>query len=121
MKKVVITWSNVITENKASGKLHKVHGENLNGVSVLCVVKNSLHSKKSVEADDDQIKLLIEINPYRTTCNTTKTLDFHHSTIHDHLKKLEFINMLNIYWKEIFQTLSILPKLLSNITKSTHF
>lgn len=49
------------------------------------------------EVDDDEIKALIEANPSYTTREIAETLNIHHSTVHDHLKKLGFVTKLNIW------------------------
>ena len=60
-------------------------------------VNDAPRSGRPVEADDDQIKALIEANPHSTTRDIAETLNLHHSTVHDHLRKLGFISKLDIW------------------------
>ncbi|XP_011883505.1 PREDICTED: histone-lysine N-methyltransferase SETMAR-like [Vollenhovia emeryi] len=60
-------------------------------------VNDAPRSGRPVEVDDDQIKALIEANPHSTTRDIAESLNLHHSTVHDHLRKLGFISKLDIW------------------------
>lgn len=53
-------------------------------------------SGRPTEVDDDKIKALIESNPRYTTREIVETLNIHHSSVHDHLKKLGYVSKLDI-------------------------
>lgn len=54
-------------------------------------------SGRPIEVDDDKIKALIESNQRYTTREIAEILKIHHSTVHDHLKKLGYVNRLDIW------------------------
>ncbi|KAM5283286.1 methionine-R-sulfoxide reductase B2, mitochondrial isoform 1-T1 [Hipposideros larvatus] len=54
-------------------------------------------SGRPTEVDDDKIKASIESNPRYTTQEIADTLNIHHSSIHDHLKKLGYVSKLDIW------------------------
>ncbi|XP_011639265.1 histone-lysine N-methyltransferase SETMAR-like [Pogonomyrmex barbatus] len=60
-------------------------------------LNDALRSGKPIEVDDDKIKTLIESNPRYTTREIAETLNIHHSSVHDYLKKLGYVNKLDIW------------------------
>ena len=52
-------------------------------------------SERPTEVDDDKIKALIEPNPRYTTREIAETFNIHHSSVHDHLKKLRYVSKLD--------------------------
>ena len=52
-------------------------------------------SERPTEVDDDKIKALIESNPRYTTREIAETFNIHHSSVHDHLKKLGYVSNLD--------------------------
>ncbi|XP_011631768.1 histone-lysine N-methyltransferase SETMAR-like, partial [Pogonomyrmex barbatus] len=54
-------------------------------------------SRRLIKVDDDKIKALIESNPRYTIQEIAETLNIHHSSVHDHLKKLGYISKLDIW------------------------
>ncbi|XP_006145801.1 histone-lysine N-methyltransferase SETMAR-like [Tupaia chinensis] len=54
-------------------------------------------SGRPAKVDDDKIKALIESNPRYTTREIAETLNIHHSSVHDHLKKLGYVKKLDIW------------------------
>lgn len=60
-------------------------------------VNDAPRSGRPVEVDNDQIKALIEANPRSTTRDIAEALNVHHSTVHDHLRRLGFTSKLDIW------------------------
>ncbi|KAM5254151.1 histone-lysine N-methyltransferase SETMAR-like [Hipposideros larvatus] len=60
-------------------------------------LNNASRSGRPTEVDDDKIKALIESNPHYTTREIAETLNIHHLSIHDHLKKLGYVSKLVIW------------------------
>ncbi|CAK9827264.1 Histone-lysine N-methyltransferase SETMAR [Anthophora retusa] len=54
-------------------------------------------SGRPTEVDDDKIKALIESNKRYTTREIAEMLDIHHSSVHDHLKKLGYVSRLDVW------------------------
>ncbi|KAJ8951110.1 hypothetical protein NQ318_021554 [Aromia moschata] len=106
----VNVWAGIIGENIIGPFF--IDG-NLNGETYLSLLQNNRwftkfragdfdvtdapRSGRPMEADDDQIKALIEADPHSTTLDIAETLNLHHSTVHDPLRKLGFISKLDIY------------------------
>ncbi|XP_011638278.1 histone-lysine N-methyltransferase SETMAR-like [Pogonomyrmex barbatus] len=71
--------------------------------SVLVILTSAMllshqpRSGKSTEVDDNKIKALIESNPRYTTREIVETLNIHHSSVHDHLKKLGYVSKLDVW------------------------
>lgn len=54
-------------------------------------------SGRPTKVDDNKIKALIESNPHYTTREIAETLNVHHSSVHDHLKKLGYVSKLDTW------------------------
>ncbi|EFN75615.1 Histone-lysine N-methyltransferase SETMAR, partial [Harpegnathos saltator] len=60
-------------------------------------LKDASHSGRSVEADEDQIKALVDANRHLITREVTERLNLSSSTVHEHLKRFGFVSKLNIW------------------------
>jgi len=60
-------------------------------------VEDAPRSGRPVEADEDQIKALIDANRRITTRDIAERLNLSNSTVHDHVKRLGFISKLDIW------------------------
>lgn len=54
-------------------------------------------SGRSTEVSDGKIKALIESKLRYMTQKFAETLNFHHSSVHNHLKKLDYVSNLDIW------------------------
>ncbi|GBM19535.1 hypothetical protein AVEN_108003-1 [Araneus ventricosus] len=55
-------------------------------------------SRKPTKVDNDSIKALIEQKHRCITQENAEILNIHHSTVHDHLKKVGYISKVDDIW-----------------------
>ena len=58
-------------------------------------IHDAPRSGRPTEVDSDELKALVGANPHYTTREIAETLKIHHSTVHDHLKKLGYVSKLD--------------------------